>query len=91
MSVIHEPERDFVRRNCDWLGIPVTGSSLALRSLIDHEGVMRRSAETSGFADESDGSEGTVIKRGISLGVARDIVEGSSFIQGLDFHPVNLW
>lgn len=42
------------------------GSSFDLRVEMDHVGVIRRSAETSGFDFGSLGSERTVMRRGTS-------------------------
>ena len=55
-------------------GIPVMGSSLVLRWLMLQVGVMRRSEETRGFELGVLGSEGTVMRRGMSVGVVVDIL-----------------
>lgn len=62
-----------MRSVCEDDGIPVTGSSFDLRTETDHDGVMRLSAETSGFDFGSLGSERTVIRRGMSWGVCSDM------------------
>ena len=73
-----------VRRDWEDEGMPVMGSSLDCSSEMVQVGVMRRSVRTRG-ADvlgvevdvlEEVGSEGTVIVRGMSWGVLRDIVVG---------------
>jgi len=78
-NVTHEPERDLVRRVWEVLGMPVTGSSLAFRVEIGQMGVTRRSAESRGVAGtvdvDSAVDESTVMRREMSWGVMRDIVE----------------
>lgn len=54
------------------------GSSFDLRVEMDHVGVIRRSAETSGFDLGSLGSERTVMRRGISCGVCSDMFVASA-------------
>lgn len=54
--------------------MPVMGSRRDLRCEIIQVGVMRRSAETRGWAAGLVGSEGTVIRRGMSWVLVTDMI-----------------
>lgn len=80
--VRYVPSSDLVRRVWDVEGMPVMGSSLDFRVEMDQVGVMRRSAERRGLVvvDCWEGLEGTVMRRGMSWGVVRDIVVAERLI-----------